>query len=91
MKLLRTILWLGFALSYGLAPFWAIVFGIIAIGLFIQFSLTALLTGNSPSAVPLIVSTILFLVCLVASHAQYGSVKSETTTNAPPPHSKGGQ
>lgn len=85
MKALKFVLWLIAALTYGLAPIWAILFGFISIGLFLQHIYSLQYQEISFSIYPFLISLILFLVSMIASHAQYGQVRGSVGLDAPPP------
>lgn len=85
MRLLKSLLWLVAALTYGLAPLWAILFGLSSIWLFVLHIYTLHYQENSFSIYPFLISLILFLVSMIASHAQYGQIRGSVGIDAPAP------
>ena len=79
MKLINLVIWLLISLTYGLAPLWAVGFGLGSI----IFLVIQIVVPSTPIFFP-VLFYILFFVSSSVSYAQYGQ-RREDTTDAPPP------
>lgn len=82
MNAIKFVLWLLIAITYGLAPLWAVGFGFGSI----IFVALQILSSATPIFWPYFFYTMFFL-SFVASGLQYGG-RREPTTPAPPPSQK---
>lgn len=79
MKEIKFIFWLVIAITYGLAPIWAVGFGIGSI----IFVVIQILVPTTPIVMP-VFFYIMFVFSMVASTILYGQTGG-TDAKAPPP------